>query len=232
MAARPYFGSLIAATVALNTAAAAPPTAGFYQGFQLTPSVDAFRGIAYAEQPVGALRYQPANLSAPADAPFDATSFGSACFQTDDPSHPIDEVELPFSESCLFLNVYRPSNITAGARLPVAFWIHGGALETGSGGAHYDGSSLADEGIVVVTINYRLGALGFIPWDESGNGGLNGLLDQITALRWVQANIGSFGGEKNAVTVFGESAGSKSTCMLNVSPLAHGLFSPAKQQLR
>lgn len=133
----------------------------------------------------------------------------------------------PISEDCLFLNVWRPASPT-GERLPVMVWIHGGALIFGSGGVPiYDGAALAQRGAVVVTVNYRLGALGFFahPALAAEGGALNfGLLDQLAALRWVQRNIGAFGGDAGNVTVFGQSAGAESVLALFSSPLSRGLF--------
>lgn len=159
-----------------------------------------------------------------------ATKFRATCVQagrnTSDPYGP------PPSEDCLHLNIWTPSvsppeNIPA----PVLFWIHGGALRFGSGSDRwYNGARLAaTAGVVVVTVNYRLGPLGFLVTTTQknatgGNGGMNGYRDIVTALQWVQTHIGSFGGDKLRVTVFGESAGSIATCSLAVSPRAAGLF--------
>jgi len=140
------------------------------------------------------------------------------------------------SEDCLYLNVFTPAG-SAGDRLPVMVWIHGGGFTTGSGSqAYYDGAALARRGVVVVTINYRLGPFGFFahpalsaesPHGVSGN---YGLLDQIAALQWVQRNIAAFGGDPERVTIFGESAGSVSVCWHLVSPLSEGLFHRAIAQ--
>jgi para-nitrobenzyl esterase len=139
-------------------------------------------------------------------------------------------VQNEVSEDCLFLNVWRPLT-PAGKRLPVMVWIHGGGFASGSGSVPlYDGGHLAERGIIVVTINYRLGALGFLAHPEitreAGGAppGNFGLQDQIAALRWVQRNIGAFGGDPRRVTIAGQSAGSMAVHALVASPLAHGLF--------
>jgi len=137
---------------------------------------------------------------------------------------------VPTSEDCLTLNIWTPAR-TAADRLPVMVWIYGGGFFVGSGSAPaYDGEALARRGVIVVTLNYRLGALGFLAHPalsrESARGvsGNYGLLDQIAALHWVQNNIAAFGGDFANVTVFGRSAGAYSICILTVSPLAKGLF--------
>ncbi|MFM8856021.1 MAG: carboxylesterase/lipase family protein [Actinomycetota bacterium] len=141
--------------------------------------------------------------------------------------------EIVTDEDCLFLNVFTPTNAHEGSTLPVLVWIHGGAYLNGSGsGPWYEGSQLARRGTVVVTINYRLGALGFLGADNWGT------LDQICALEWVRDNIGAFGGDAGNVTIFGESAGGSAVLSLMAAPSAAGLFhrvvaqSPSIRQLR
>jgi len=133
------------------------------------------------------------------------------------------------SEDCLYLNVWAPGK-GRGALRPVMVYIHGGSFVSGSSGQEcFDGESLAKQGVVVVTINYRLGPFGFLAHpllsheSKSGVSGNYGLLDQIAALQWVQKNIAAFGGDPNCVTIFGESAGAASVCYLLVSPQAAGL---------
>lgn len=133
------------------------------------------------------------------------------------------------SEDCLTLNIYTPSKL-GNSLLPVMFWIHGGSFKYGYGGS-YDGSNLAEQqNVIVVTTNYRLGPFGFFASNDlkesawHSTGGTNGVLDQMEALKWVQANINAFGGDPDQVTIFGESAGSLSVCMLTISPLTKGLF--------
>jgi para-nitrobenzyl esterase len=141
------------------------------------------------------------------------------------------------SEDCLFLNIWTPAG-TPEDRLPVMVWIHGGGYTAGSAShlAFYDGEQLASKGVVLVSINYRLGPFGFFAHpllsqeSERGVSGNYGLLDQIAALRWVQRNIEAFGGDPGCVTVFGESAGAGSVAHLLVSPLADGLFHRAIAQ--
>ena len=157
----------------------------------------------------------------------DASSVSKACPQI---AATITGKVLDWDEDCLYLNVWTPS-LDANAKLPVMVWIHGGSLVNGSGGEpYYEGTYLADKGrVVVVTINYRLGQLGYLGHpalaaEQGGKSGNYGLLDQVAALRWVRANIGALGGDPANVTVFGESAGALSTCALLASPRASGLF--------
>jgi len=190
--------------------------------------VDAFFGIPYAEPPV---RFSPPVPKASWAKPLNATLPGDICLQAPetgalpDPNATVDYVG---SENCLFLNVFTPR---AAGRFPVLFFIHGGGFIQGSGSSPtYNGTQLAaSQNVTVVTINYRLGPLGFFAnkelLSETGtSGGMNGIYDQIEALRWVQNNIYSLGGNPNAVTIFGESAGAESVAILAASPLAKGLF--------
>lgn len=198
-------------------------------------SVHAFKGIPYAQAPVGALRWKP-----PVPIPAwkdtrDATQPGAACIQPKGKPDSLYFWNLPkTSEDCLYLNVWAPVKAD---KAPVFFWIHGGALSSGAGAEPmYDGTKIAERGIVVVTINYRLGPLGFLvhpalsaesPRNVSGN---YGLLDQIEALRWVGRNIASFGGDPANVTIAGESAGGLSVMYLMAAPGARGLFAKAVAQ--
>jgi para-nitrobenzyl esterase len=188
-------------------------------------SVEQFLGIPYAEPPVGALRFRPP-VPLPLAGELNATAFGEKCLQGT-AAAPVGD------ESCLFLNVYRPANVDASQRLPVMVWIHGGSFTSGAG-SDYDPRRLVEtNGIIVVTINYRLGPLGFMALpalsEEAGDGlsGDYGLMDQQEALRWVNANIATFGGDAGRVTIAGESAGGASVCAQLTSPLASGLFSQA-----
>ncbi len=191
--------------------------------------VTTFRGIPYAAAPVGDLRWHAPEPAAPWDGARPATAFGKACPQ--DRAVSLDQAgdPGPTSEDCLTLNVWTP-RAEPGDKLPVMVWIHGGALVIGAGSQNmFDGKALARRGVVVVTFNYRLGALGFFSHpalDAAAPGGpVNfGLLDQIAALKWVRDNIESFGGDTKNVTIFGESAGAESVLALYASPLAHGLF--------
>ena len=189
-----------------------------------------FLGIPYAAPPVGTLRWQPPQSVAAWTAPRDCTHFGPACPQ------PRQRPDGASSEDCLTLNVWTPAT-RPGEKLPVMVWIHGGAFNFGaSSQPEYDGANLARHGVVVVTINYRLGPLGFFVHPRlaaasdrhvSGN---YGLLDQIAALTWVRQNIAAFGGDAGNVTIFGQSAGARSVSLLVLSPLAKGLFHRAIAQ--
>jgi para-nitrobenzyl esterase len=187
--------------------------------------VDSYKGIPYALPPLGQLRFAPPQAAKPWSGELDCTRFGSQCSQASSFSAP-----GPESEDCLTLNVWAPAENSR--NLPVYVFIHGGGFAAGSGSLpDYDGSSFARHGIVTVTINYRLGALGFFASGETrrqyGTTGNWGILDQIKALQWVRDNIAAFGGDPNRVTIGGESAGSFSVSALILSPLAQGLFSGA-----
>src|SRR5208283_5092351 len=187
-----------------------------------------FRGIPYAAPPVGDLRWREPKAAAGWTGVRDATKSGAVCMQPETQLFGIPRSAM--SEDCLYLNVWTPS-FTPTVPAPVMVFIHGGSFITGSGSQpQYDGANLANRGVVVVTINYRLGILGFLahpdltvesPRHTSGN---YGLLDQLAALRWVRENIAAFGGDPRNVTLFGESAGSIDAGALVTSPLAAGLF--------
>lgn len=198
--------------------------------------VNVFRGIPYAEPPVGALRWQPPRPSAAWRGERLADSFGPDCIQSPYPANSFYYRPARLSsEDCLYLNIWTPAEREE--PLPVMVWIHGGALTRGSGAiATYDGTRLAQKDVVLVTINYRLGVLGYfahpelVAESEHYSAGNYGILDQIEALRWVQENIASFGGDPDNVTIFGESAGAWSVHFLTASPLAEGLFHKAIAQ--
>jgi para-nitrobenzyl esterase len=216
------------------TPAWAAPSVRIAQGMLAGTSRDgvtAFRAIPYAAPPVGALRWKAPAAPQAWHGVRDATAFGPVCPQppVDWAGHDLDRT----SEDCLTLNVWTP-NTTPSARLPVMVWFHGGGYTAGAGSqSTYEGTKLARRGVVIVTVNYRLGALGFLahpaltaesPLHSSGN---YGLLDQIAALKWVRANIARFGGNPGNVTIFGQSAGGGSAMLLTISPLARGLFHKA-----
>jgi len=188
----------------------------------------AFLGIPYAASPFGARRMRPPQPVQPWDGERDATAYGPTAPKGDYPpqyARLFPEVLIP-GEECLNLNVWTPD---ATAALPVLVWIHGGAFMNGSGSVGaYNGAAFARDGVVCVTINYRLAAEGFLLLDD-GIANL-GLLDQLAALRWVQANIAAFGGDPARVTVAGESAGAMSVITLLSMPQAEGLFTQAIAQ--
>jgi para-nitrobenzyl esterase len=196
-------------------------------------TVSVFRGIPYAQPPVGGRRWQPPVAMPRWSGVREATAFGPACVQPSAAGTSVyaPAAPLPSSEDCLTLNIWMPPHA---AKAPVFFWIHGGALVTGSSREPmYDGRRLAEQGVVVVSINYRLGVLGWLAHPAlsaesrrhvSGN---YGLMDQAAALQWVRHNIASFGGDPAKVTIAGESAGGLSVMYLMTSPLARGLFSKA-----
>eukprot|EP00794_Sanderia_malayensis_P000222 gene226-837_t len=220
--------AIICSSFGVNYIQVSIPGLGRCQGTQestVAGNVDVFKGIPFAKPPVGVLRFQ-----APKDTTwtglFNATKFGHICPQFDDL---IFKMNIG-NEDCLTLSIFRPSNATG--QLPVMVWIHGGSYTSGAGSL-YDGSTLtALHNVIVVTINYRLGALGFLNIPGTDLKGNYGMLDQVHALRWVKKNIRNFGGDPGKVTIFGESAGASSVSLLTVSPLIRneGLFLRAISQ--
>ncbi|HEV7384094.1 MAG TPA: carboxylesterase family protein, partial [Phenylobacterium sp.] len=196
--------------------------------------VAVFRGIPYAAPPVGALRWRPPQRAAAWSGVRPATRFGPACPQAGGEGV-TDIVRYggapePTSEDCLTLNVWAPPGLSG--RAPVMVWLHGGSGRMGAGSLpYYDGTAFARDGVVLVTVNYRLGHLGAFdhPAITREAGGKRAIgayaqMDQVAALQWVRRNIASFGGDPGRVTIFGESAGSFSVNLLMASPLAKGLF--------
>ncbi|KIL63607.1 hypothetical protein M378DRAFT_79395 [Amanita muscaria Koide BX008] len=187
---------------------------------------DFFGGIPFAESPVGKLRLRPPVLKTTLDVKeFNASSFGYGCFQ-----QPPSSAESLMSEDCLTINVFRPSGVGPDSSLPVMFWTYGGGFQTGTS-RNYNASAIVAQSvargtpIIFVNFNYRLGPLGFPQGKEADHlHALNlGVKDQIAALKWVQHNIGSFGGDKEKVTAFGGSAGSMMTSILFLNRQIEGL---------
>jgi para-nitrobenzyl esterase len=192
--------------------------------------VDSFKGLPYAVPPTGALRWRPPQPAMRWNGARDASNFAAACAQ--DPTAAGNP--QPQSEDCLFLNVWAPAR-AARHGLPVLIWIHGGGNVGGAGSQPiYDGTSFARDGIVTVTINYRLGLLGYFAhpalWAAepgSNHDGNFGLMDQIAAIKWVRRNISAFGGDPNRITIAGQSAGGEAILLLMTSSAARGLYSRA-----
>jgi len=232
-------GSLVAAAmlVAAPAVAAAPVVdapAGSVEGWNVG-KVRVFKGIPFAQPPVGPLRWKPPVALPAWQGVRKAQSFGAACIQPRSSAVSIyANPPAKVSEDCLTLNIWAPEGVKDA---PVIVWIHGGALTNGySHEGMYDGAKLAARGAIVVSINYRLGALGYMAHPElskespDGVSGNYGLLDQIAALEWVKANIGAFGGDAGNVTIAGESAGALSVMYLMTAPKARGLFHKAIAQ--
>lgn len=230
--------ALCAATV---QAAAPAPRATTQQGVvegEMGDGVAVYRGIPFAAPPVGAGRWRAPRPVAAWPGVRPAKAFGHNCWQSVSPkgfgpwTH---EYVIPgdISEDCLFLNVWTAAHADTGTR-PVLVWIHGGGFNSGSGSIPiYDGAAFARQGIVVVSINYRVGVFGFLAHPEltreagAGQGSNFGLLDMVAALQWVKGNIRAFGGDPSRVTIAGQSAGAMAVQELVASPLARGLFQRA-----
>jgi len=189
--------------------------------------VTSFKGLPFAAPPVGDLRWRPPAPPKPWTGVRQATAYGPACMQMGRGGIALADQ----SEDCLYLNVWTPAGFRPGQKLPVMVWIHGGAFIVGSGSTpFYDGTHFAERGVVLVTVNYRLGRLGFFAHpalNPKGTSGNYGIMDNIAALKWVQANISSFGGDPSNVTIFGESAGGILVNFLMTAPDARGLFAKA-----
>ncbi len=185
--------------------------------------VRVYKGIPFAAPPTGPLRWKPPQPAKPWNGILVAKSFPANCPQ-------IPLVPGPQSEDCLGLNVWTPAH-APGAKLPVMVWIYGGGFQIGATSQSvYDGAALAAQGVVLVSVNYRLGIFGFLahpaldqesPHGASGN---YGLMDMVAGLQWVKRNIAAFGGDPGNVTIFGESAGGTAVCLLMIVPQAEGLF--------
>jgi para-nitrobenzyl esterase len=210
---------------------------GSVRGAEAAPGVMVYKGMPFAAAPVGALRFREAQAPQPWSGVLDGTKWGNTCIQPPAPTRPIGVNQAtdmpdspPISEDCLNLNVWTPADY-AGEKLPVMIWFYGGAYNEGGGSMPFaDGTNLARKGVIVVSMNYRVGPYGFLsypglteasPHDASGNQALS---DAIASLKWVQQNIAAFGGDPNNVTIFGQSAGACITAALTGSPVAAGLF--------
>jgi para-nitrobenzyl esterase len=226
------------AAAGISTAAGADPLKvktehGKIQGKLINDGkVQAYLGIPYAAPPVGNLRWKAPEPPARWKGVRDATSFGAHCAQ----NHVFDDMifqDAGASEDCLYLNVYTPASAKANSRLPVMFWIHGGGYSGGSASEpRHNGDFLPTKGVVLVTINYRLGVFGFLATTDlakeaNGAAGNYGLMDMVAALKWVKDNIAKFGGDPGNVTIFGESAGSFAVSTLMAAQPARGLFQKA-----
>jgi para-nitrobenzyl esterase len=223
----------VIAGLALSGVAAAQvkTTGGLVRGTTVSGTgIRVFKGVPFAAPPLGDLRWQAPRPVVPWEGVRTATEFGPRCTQ----GRMFSDISFTnLSEDCLSLNIWTPAK-KAGDRLPVMVWVHGGGFQAGSGAEpRHDGMAFARKGIVLVTVNYRLGVFGFFSHPEltreSGRhaSGNYGFLDQVAALRWVHDNITAFGGDPKNVTIFGESAGSFSVSALMASPLAKGLFHKA-----
>jgi len=224
------------AALALPAAAqvrTADVTGGTVEGVT-ADGVTSFKGIPFAAPPVGELRWRAPEPLEPWDGVLRADTFGPSCMQAESMMAFLAAPPV-ISEDCLYLNVWTPAR-DAGERLPVMVWIYGGGFAAGSTASpSYAGTEIAKNGIVVVSIAYRVGPFGFLAHpelsEESGTGSGNyGLLDLIAGLGWVRDNIAAFGGDPGNVTIFGESAGGYAVSMLAASPLAAGLFHKAISQ--
>ncbi|WP_334163389.1 carboxylesterase/lipase family protein [Phenylobacterium sp.] len=233
-----FFGALACALALAGAAGAQPVKARTETGVvagQANDRANVFLNIPYAASPVGPLRWAPPKRAAAWTGERDATQAGPSCPQPMNANGTPNTggANGPVSEDCLQLNVYAPKGAKAA---PVMVWIHGGSHRTGAGWV-YDGSSFARDGVVLVSINYRLGALGYLAHPaltRAARGrepvGNYGLMDQVAALEWVKRNIAAFGGDPGNVTVFGESAGGMSTLALLATPRARGLYRKAVVQ--
>lgn len=228
-------GTCLAAILLANSAQAQAVSVRTADGVvvgQASDRANVFRAIPYAMAPAGALRWAAPRPAKPWSVALDVSKNGPSCPQpmnADGTPNAFGGANGPVSEDCLQLYVFAPK---AGRKAPVMVWIHGGGNRVGAGWV-YDGSNFARDGVVIVSINYRLGALGYLAHPAltraagKGPAGNYGLMDQIAALKWVKRNIAAFGGDPANVTVFGESAGGENVLALLATPGAKGLFHKA-----
>ena len=200
------------------------------------PGVTVFRGIPYAAPPIGENRWRAPQPVVPWEGVRVCDKFGHPAFQAVHyPGGYTTEWgygdEAPYSEDCLYLNVYTTAPGQPEKKLPVAMWIHGGGLREGwAFEPEFEGEEFAAKDVVLVSINYRLGMFGFmshpdlIAENPHGSSGNYGIMDQVHALKWIKANIAQFGGDPDNVMIFGQSGGGRSTRTLSESPIARGLF--------
>lgn len=227
-------GVFFAMAISSNAAGSADPLlvrveGGLVKG-SIENGVDRFMGLPYASAPIGSLRWRNPQAIVPWEGVRRATRPGPCCIQPT--SAQANAGAQPMSEDCLYLNLWRPATATS-KKLPVMVWLHGGAFVSGAGSLPlYNGSALAKRGVVVITLNYRLGALGTFTLpalraSSKGETGNFGLRDQEAALQWVQRNVAAFGGDPRQVTLFGESAGGASVLYHMGRPSMAGLFQRA-----
>ncbi|XP_066287739.1 fatty acyl-CoA hydrolase precursor, medium chain-like [Branchiostoma lanceolatum] len=236
----------LAALLGLSGGVVVPTTRGDVSGLEFPTSsiwgavfdrIHTFKGIPYAAPPVGNLRWRPPQDPAGWTGVRDATEYGNRCPQIVDAKAPLGSPLYEIltyrsnssSEDCLFLNVYTP-NVSSSADLPVMLWIHGAAMVIGSADTYPAEVPTSLHNVVMVTINYRLGNLGFLPTLDAETDGNVGLLDMVKALQWVQDNIRNFGGDPDRVTIFGQSGGAWAVSLLVMSPETRGLYRRAISQ--
>lgn len=216
------------ATLAAQAPKPVRTQSGLVQG-AIEDGIAVYRGIPFAAPPLGDLRWRAPQQPAAWTSVRNAAKFAPACIQAPIVNRDLGMDPVQTSEDCLYLNIWTPAK-SPNERLPVMVWIYGGGFSIGATSlSGYDGANLAKRGVVLASIAYRVGELGFMAHAEltaqqDGHSGNYGLLDMIAGLQWVKRNIAAFGGDPGRVTIFGESAGGIAVSMLAASPLAKGLF--------